>query len=64
MELTLGDKIKINGEEVPEYLLKALRDNINVLYPQNPVECNGKIITSSIEVNKFNVSQNHIPQSA
>lgn len=64
MEITLGDKIKINGEEVPEYLLKALRDNINVLYPQNPVECNGKIITSSIEVNKFNVSQNHIPQSA
>lgn len=24
MEITLGDKIKINGEEVPEYLLKAL----------------------------------------
>ncbi|MDO9950982.1 hypothetical protein Q7404_11180 [Glaesserella parasuis] len=64
MEITLGDKIKINGEEVPEYLLKALRDNINVLYPQNPVECNGKIMTSILEVNKFNVSQNHIPQSA
>lgn len=24
METTFGDQIKINGEEVPEYLLKAL----------------------------------------
>lgn len=28
MEITLGDKIKINGEEVPEYLLKALYENL------------------------------------
>ncbi len=63
MEITLGDKIKINGEEVPEYLLKALRDNVNVLYPPSPFECNGKIIASSIDVNKFNVLQSHIQPS-
>ncbi|MDP0101644.1 hypothetical protein Q7365_11075 [Glaesserella parasuis] len=63
MEITLGDKIKINGEEVPEYLLKALRDNVNVLYPPTPFECNGKIIASSIDVNKFNVLQSHIQPS-
>ncbi len=28
MEITLGDKIKINDEEVPEYLLKALYENL------------------------------------
>lgn len=29
MEITFGNKIKINGEEVPEYLLKALYEWYN-----------------------------------
>ncbi|MCR1838588.1 MULTISPECIES: hypothetical protein [Rodentibacter] len=33
MEITLGDKIKINGEEVPEYLLKALHEHLKLRYP-------------------------------
>ncbi|WP_373766374.1 hypothetical protein [Glaesserella sp.] len=32
MEITLGDKIKINGEEVPEYLLKALHEVLKFRY--------------------------------
>ena len=32
MEITLGDRIKINGEEVPEYLLKALYENLKLRY--------------------------------
>ncbi|MFU2113659.1 hypothetical protein ACLRAI_00815 [[Pasteurella] aerogenes] len=37
MELTLGDKIKINGEEVPEYLLKALYENLKLRYKSSVI---------------------------
>ncbi|MBE2898098.1 hypothetical protein KRX11_10055 [Pasteurellaceae bacterium TAE3-ERU1] len=32
MEITLGDTIKVNGEEVPEYMLKALHEHLKVKY--------------------------------
>ncbi|WP_100052768.1 hypothetical protein [Basfia succiniciproducens] len=35
MEIALGEKIKINDEEVPEYLLKALYENLKIKYEEN-----------------------------
>ncbi|NBH76235.1 hypothetical protein D3Z29_10205 [Rodentibacter pneumotropicus] len=50
MEITLGDKIKINGEEMPEYLLKALYENLKLRYP---VVQTGYINCSSIKADKI-----------
>ncbi|OOF39882.1 hypothetical protein BKK49_07085 [Rodentibacter rarus] len=50
MEITLGEKIKINGEEVPEYLLKALYEHLKLRYPVVPT---GYINCASREVDKF-----------
>ncbi|MCQ9121590.1 hypothetical protein MUU45_001139 [Rodentibacter pneumotropicus] len=50
MEITLGDKIKINGEEVPEYLLKALYEHLKLRYPVVPT---GYINCSSIKAGKI-----------
>ncbi|WP_415777516.1 hypothetical protein [Avibacterium endocarditidis] len=48
MEITLGEKIKINGEEVPEYLLKALYENLKMKFKcaYTVRVCNGKCIVS------------------
>ncbi|MCK3657239.1 hypothetical protein A4G18_00515 [Pasteurellaceae bacterium Pebbles2] len=49
MELTLGDKIKINGEEVPEYLLKALHSHLNTVF--EPKWKKSALLANSIAVN-------------
>ncbi|MFZ7239778.1 hypothetical protein ACLSYN_01700 [Avibacterium avium] len=48
MEITLGEKIKINGEEMPEYLLKALYENLKMKFEfaDTVRACNGKYIAS------------------
>lgn len=50
MEITSGDKIKINGEEVPEYLLKALYENLKLRYTS------GFIVAESIQAQGIKVS--------
>lgn len=46
MEITFGDQIKINGEEVPEYLLTALYEwyqSRRVIVAQN-IQCNSTMM--------------------
>lgn len=50
MEITLGEKIKINGEEVPEYLLKALYEHLKLRYPVVPT---GYIHCEAIKADKI-----------
>ncbi|MDP0298462.1 hypothetical protein ACI3P4_07490 [Glaesserella parasuis] len=50
MEITLGDKIKINGEEVPGYLLKALYENLKSRYKS------GFIVAENIQAQGTKVS--------
>lgn len=47
MEITLGDKIKINGEEVPEYLLKALYEKLHLIYAKTTLNDDPVTITLS-----------------
>ncbi|MDH2927244.1 hypothetical protein FW755_12320 [Lonepinella koalarum] len=37
MEITFGDKIKINSEEVPEYLLVALYENLKLKFKSDDI---------------------------
>lgn len=51
MNITLGDIIKIDGEEVPEYLLKALYENLKEKYAH--LITNGSIVGGRIQVNSL-----------
>ena len=51
MNITLGDTIKIDGEEVPEYLLKALYENLKEKYAH--LITNGSIVGGGIKVNSL-----------
>ena len=51
MNITLGDTIKIDGEEVPEYLLKALYENLKDKYAH--LITNGSIVGGGIKVNSL-----------
>ena len=51
MNITLGDTIKIDGEEVPEYLLKALYENLKEKYAH--LITNGLIFGGRIQVNSL-----------
>ncbi|ATW45511.1 hypothetical protein A2U21_06005 [Glaesserella parasuis str. Nagasaki] len=58
MEITLGDKIKINGEEVPEYLLKALYEDLKMKFKSDEIEVSDiihgqHIASSGIKTSSF-----------
>lgn len=58
MEITLGEKIKINGDEVPEYLLKALYENLKAKYSKGkkvkmPVIKNTDIACQSTKLHSY-----------
>lgn len=49
MEITFGDQIKINGEEVPEYLLKALYE----WYKNRTMIVGGSIATNGLNTRQI-----------
>lgn len=51
MNITLGDTIKIDGEEVPEYLLKALYENLKEKYAH--LITSGSIVGGRIQANSL-----------
>ena len=51
MNITLGDTIKIDGEEVPEYLLKALYENLKEKYAH--LITNSSIVGGRIQTNSL-----------
>lgn len=51
MEITLGDKIKIDGKEVPEYLLKALYENLKSKFELKESLTALSITTRELKVN-------------
>ena len=59
MNITLGDTIKIDGEEVPEYLLTALYENLKEKYAH--LITSGSIIGGRIQTNSLLAS--HIDRS-
>ena len=62
MKITLGDKIKINGEEVPEYLLNALYENLKqkfeVSHIARSIVTSERIASNASYAHKFNYAQN------
>lgn len=52
MEITLGDTIKVNGEEVPEYLLKAIYEKLHLIYARTTLSDKPMIITLSDDKTK------------
>lgn len=61
MNITLGDTIKIDGEEVPEYLLKALYECLKNKYA---FLANNSICSDVIQAERLSVNGLKIPLDA
>ena len=61
MNITLGDTIKIDGEEVPEYLLKALYECLKNKYA---FLANNSICSDVVQAERLSVNGLKIPLDA